>query len=134
MVDIQWNGKRPMLSLFIRKVINKLSNTISLLPICGKIFERLLYNTKFDIVAKNNLFYSNQSGFRPRYSCISQLLLINHGILNVFDKGLEVHGIFLDISKGFDKVYNDGLIFNPLFIFHWPRRKERLVRFTVPWE
>ena len=36
---------------------------------------------------------------------------INHEILNAFDAGLEVHGIFLDISKAFDKVWHDGLIF-----------------------
>ena len=32
-------------------------------------------------------------------------------ILNAFDKRLEVHGTFLDISKAFDKVWHDGLIF-----------------------
>ena len=93
-----------MLSLLIRKVINKVSKTISFLPICGKVFERLLYYTKFDFVAKNNLLCSNQSGFRPGDSRINQLLLINHEILSAFDMGLEVHGIFIDISKGFNKV------------------------------
>ena len=44
-------------------------------------------------------------------SCINQLLSINHEILNTFDKGLEVHGIFFDISKAFDNVWHDGLIF-----------------------
>ena len=34
-----------------------------------------------------------------------------HGILNAFDKALEVRGIFRDISKAFDKVWHDGLIF-----------------------
>ena len=44
-------------------------------------------------------------------SCINQLLSTNHEILNAFDKGLEVRGTFLDISKAFDKVWHDGLIF-----------------------
>ena len=30
---------------------------------------------------------------------------------NAFDKGLEVRGIFVDISKPFDKLWYDGLIF-----------------------
>ena len=34
-----------------------------------------------------------------------------HGILNAFAKALEVRGIFRDISKAFDKVWHDGLIF-----------------------
>ena len=36
---------------------------------------------------------------------------INHEILSAFDMGIEVPGIFLDISKAFDKVWHDGLIF-----------------------
>ena len=44
-------------------------------------------------------------------SCINQLLSINHEILNAVDKGLDIRGIFLDISKAFDKVWRDGLIF-----------------------
>ena len=44
-------------------------------------------------------------------SCINQLLSINHDTLNAFDKGLKVCGVFLDVSKAFDKVWHDGLIF-----------------------
>ena len=36
---------------------------------------------------------------------------INHEILSAFDMRLEVRGIFLDISKAFDKVWHEGLIF-----------------------
>ena len=84
---------------------------VSLLLICGKIFERLIYNVMYDFLSDNNLLSPNQSGFRSGDSCINQLLSINHEILNAFDKGLEVRGIFLDISKAFDKVWHDGLIF-----------------------
>ena len=83
---------------------------VSLLPICGKIFEDLIYNVMYDFFTENNLS-PNQPGFRSGDSCINQLLSINHEILNAFDKGLEVRGIFLDISKAFDKVWHDGLIF-----------------------
>ena len=36
---------------------------------------------------------------------------INREILNEFDEGIEVRRIFPDISKAFDKVWDDGLIF-----------------------
>ena len=53
------------------KQIIKNYRPVSLLPICGKIFERLLYDTTFDFFSKNNLFSPNRSGFRPGDSCIS---------------------------------------------------------------
>ena len=82
----------------------KSDRPVSLLPICEKIFERLLYDTMFDFLSKNNLLSPNQSGFRPGDSCINQVLSINHEILSAFDMWLEVRGIFLDIFKAFDKV------------------------------
>ena len=36
---------------------------------------------------------------------------ITHEIYKSFDKGHEVRGVFLDISKAFDKVWHDGIIF-----------------------
>ena len=65
----------------------------------------------YDFLTENDLLSPNQSGFRSGDSCINQLLSINHGILNAFDKGLEVRGIFFDISKAIDKVWHNGLIF-----------------------
>ena len=63
----------------------------------------------FDFFSKNNPLSPSQSEFIPGDSCINQLLLINHEILSAFD--LKVRGIFLDISKAFDRVWHDGLVF-----------------------
>ena len=82
---------------------------VPLLAICGKIFERVIYNVMYDFLTENDLLSPTQSGFRSSDSCINQLLSINHEILNAFDKWLEVRGIFLDISKASDKVWHDGL-------------------------
>ena len=38
------------------------------------------------------------------------LLIITHEIFKSFDYGYEVRGVFLDISKAFDKVWYEGLI------------------------
>ena len=46
----------------------------------------------------------NQSGFKPGDSCINQLLSITHEIYKSFDDSLDVRGVFVDISKTFDKV------------------------------
>ena len=83
---------------------------ISLLPVVGKIFARILYNYKYEFFTENILISSNQSGFKPGDFCINQLLSITHEIYKSFDDGLEVRGIFLDICKAFNKVWHKGLL------------------------
>ena len=63
---------------------------ISLLPVAGKLFERILYNNMHEFFTENNLIYSNQSTFESGYSCINQLLSITHKICRSFDDGLKV--------------------------------------------
>ena len=84
---------------------------MSLLPVCGKILEGIIYKKKFEFFSENELISHNQSGFRPGDSCINQLLCITHDIYQSLDDGLETRGIFLDISKSFDKVWQEGLLF-----------------------
>ena len=84
---------------------------VSLLPICGKILERLIFNEMFSFFLSNNLLAPNQSGFKPGDSCINQLLSITHEICSSFDDGFEVRSVFLDISKAFNKVWHKGIIF-----------------------
>ena len=67
---------------------------MSLLPICGKILERLLFKEMFFIEIK--LISSNQSDFKSGESCINQLLSTSNEIYEFFDVGLEVRS--LDIS------------------------------------
>ena len=83
---------------------------ISLLAIFGKIFERIIYNNIFEYLTINKLISDNQTGFRSSDSCINQLLSITHEIYHSLVNGLEVRGAFLDISKAFDKVWDEGLI------------------------
>ena len=58
---------------------------VSLLPICSKIFERLICNSVYKHVSDNNLLSFNQSGFRTGDSCINQLLSITYNIFHCFD-------------------------------------------------
>ena len=65
----------------------------------------------FSFFLANNLLAPNQSGFKPGDSCINQLVSITHGIYSSFDDGFEVRSVFLEISKAFDKVWHEGIIF-----------------------
>ena len=84
---------------------------ISLLPVCGKILERLIYNKTFGFFSENELIFQNQLGFKPGDSCINQLLCITHDIYQSLDERLDTRGVFFDILKTFDKVYHQGLLF-----------------------
>ena len=86
---------------------------VSLLPVFGKIFEKLIFNEIYPFLYKEQLLNTNQSGFHPFDSCVNQLLTITHEIFSSFDcnPSLEVRSIFLDISKAFDKVWHEGLLY-----------------------
>ena len=93
------------------KQLEKTYRPISSLPITGKVFERLLYNQMFEFFIRNDLISQNQSGFKPGDSCINQLLAITHEIYKSFDACLDLRAVFLDISKEFDKVWDQGLLY-----------------------
>ena len=86
---------------------------ISLLPIFGKIFEKVIYNNLFKYFQDNKFLSDKQSGFHSGDSCISQLIAISHELFKAFDgnPSLDTRGVFLDISKAFDKVWHDGLLY-----------------------
>ena len=86
---------------------------IKLLHIFSKIFEGIIYNSLFNHFQSKKLFTSSQSGFLRGDSCIAQLLSIIHEIQTAFDNNptVDVRGVFLDISKAFDKVWHIGLLF-----------------------
>ena len=57
--------------------------------------------------------FSNQSIFRTDDFCVHQLLSIMHKIYEAFDTSLslDVREVFLDLSKAFDRVWHDDLMY-----------------------
>ena len=49
----------------------------------------------------------------PNDSCIHQSIVITPSICSAFNANtsLEIRGIFLDLSKAFDRVWHDGLLY-----------------------
>ena len=86
---------------------------ISLLPTFGKIFEKVIFDEIYKYLCENRLLVQQQSGFRPGDSTINQLLSITHNIYKAFEAcpTLETRAVFLDLSKAFDRVWHDGLLY-----------------------
>ena len=93
------------------KQILKNYRPILILPVTGKILERLQYDGMIEFFTENNLISDNQSGFKPGDLCINQLFSITHEIHQSFDDNLKVRAVFLDISKTIYEVWHEGLIY-----------------------
>ena len=62
-------------------------------------------------MSNHQLLTEKQSGYRPHHSTQKQLMYLTHNLYNALDKGRDTTAVFLDISKYFDKIWHDGLIF-----------------------
>ena len=83
---------------------------VSLLPLCGKIFEKIIFDNLYPYVFGNGFIHDKQSGYRRGDSTVKQLLSITHEIYKAFEQGKELRAVFLDISRAFDRVWHEGLI------------------------
>ena len=106
-----------------KQVVNN-CRPVSLLPICSKILEKIVLDSMMRFLNENKFLSNAQSGFRPPDSCECQVLLIVHDIHKSFDCNppWEVREIFLDISKAFDRVCHDRLLYKikSFGVFHTP--------------
>ena len=95
------------------KNLIKYYRPISLFPIFSKILEGLIFNSVFNYFRQNNLFTECQFSFILGDSCVAQLLSVTNEIYQSFDCSptRDIMGFFLDISKAFDKVWHEGLLF-----------------------
>ena len=75
--------------------------------------EKLMFNSIFNFIGTRNMLSDHQSGFRSGDSCVHQLISVVHEIYHAFDASpnLEVRGVFLDISKAFDRVCHKVLLY-----------------------
>ena len=107
--------KRVMLYQHTKESKNliKYYRPISLFLIFSKILEGLIFNSVFNYFRQNNLFTECQFGFIPGDSCVAQLLSITNEIHQSFDCSptRDITGFYLNISKAFNKVWHDGLLF-----------------------
>ena len=71
-----------------------------MLPVRGKIFERIIFNSLYEYVKENKPLSVHQPGFQPNDSCASQLLAIVHNLYKAFDAypTLETRGVFLSLK------------------------------------
>lgn len=84
---------------------------ISVTSCLSKMLEKIIFKYLFNYLKENEILTRFQSGFRPGDSTVAQLLELYHIIMENLDKGKDLKFIFCDVSKAFDKVWHQGLLF-----------------------
>jgi hypothetical protein len=83
---------------------------VSLTSVVCKQMEHVIAGYLRQVWDTSNWLYEGQHGFRPGYSCESQLATVCQDIADSLDEGVRTDAIVIDFSKAFDLVPHDRLL------------------------
>ena len=72
---------------------------ISVLPFFSKIFEKIMHIYLINFIAKHNILYKYQFGFRKSHSTNHAIILLVDKINTALDSGNVLIGVFLDLKR-----------------------------------
>ena len=84
---------------------------ISLLSNINKIIEKIIYSRLISFFETYNIINMSQFGFRQGYSTTMAVAEFYEDILESYDKGKATCAVLLDLSKAFDSVNREILLF-----------------------
>ena len=84
--------------------------TVSLTPVVYIQVEHVIAGYLREVWEMRGWLYEGQHGFRPGYSCESQLVTVCQDIVDSLDEGVRTDAIIIDFSKAFDLVPHDRLL------------------------
>lgn len=82
---------------------------ISLLPLCGKLLEKILLNRMRQHL--EDVIPDHQFGFRQQHGTVEQVHRLADVICRTLENKQYCSAVFLDIGQAFDKVWHEGLLF-----------------------
>jgi hypothetical protein len=83
---------------------------INLTSVVCKQMEHVIAGYLRQIWYKSEWLYDGQHGFRPGFSCESQVITVCQDLTDSLDEGVSVDAIIIDFSKAFDLVPHDRLL------------------------
>ena len=86
-----------------KKDVNNL-RPISLLPLPGKILEKIIQKNLSQYLETNNIFDSKQGGFRPKHSTTNSIVNLTEDIYCSMNNKEYTTVVYIDLKKAFDTV------------------------------
>ena len=83
---------------------------VSLLPVIGKIIERVIQSQVTEFLNKDNLMSVHQHGFRKNHSTVTCLIELMENVRESLDKGMLSGMVAIDLSKAFDTIRHKTLV------------------------
>ena len=80
------------------------------MPTLSKICESVIHDRLLKHCLENDIISHKQAAYIKGDSTVSQLLYIVHNIRKSWTENKITHGLFLDVSSAFDKVWHSGLL------------------------
>ena len=105
--------KTKIVPIFKKGDSKNLSNyrPISLLSSFSKLLEKIMYKRLYNFLKCYNILNAEQFGFRPGHATSHATTLVISNIADAFEKKLLTIGVFLDLSKAFDTIDHDILLY-----------------------
>ena len=82
----------------------------SLLPLPGKLLEKIIHQQLMEYLTLNNILDTNQDGFRKVFSTISTIAKVTDDIYTAMNNSQVTLAVFIDLKKAFDTINHNVLL------------------------
>ena len=105
-------GKKLQLYLCRKSITQNYLVTlgVSLLPLPGKIIEKLLYNQLIRHFENNTLLNPKQNGFRKLHNTSDTVFKLCYDLSNSMNRKHPTAAVFVDFAKAFDSIDHVKLV------------------------